>query len=71
MTNQLFILFYFIILACLICSISTKGEIMTDAFRIIVNHSFKKSFYGKRRKTINILTAFFISYKNSVKIFLK
>ena len=50
---------------------STKGDILTDALRMIVNYSFKKSFYEKRKKTINILTVFFITYKSSVKIFLK
>ena len=50
---------------------STKGDILTDALRMIVNYLFKKSFYEKRKKTINILTVFFITYKSSVKIFLK
>ena len=35
----------------------------------IVNNLFLKKSIGK--KTINILTAFFISHKNCVKIFLK
>ena len=39
----------------------------------MVNNSFKKSFYEKRKekKTINVLTAFFISHKSDVKTFLK
>ena len=43
---------------------------LTDALRTIVNNPFKKSFYGKK-KTINILTTFFISNKSGVKTFLK
>ena len=30
----------------------------------------KESFYGKKKKTINILIVFFISHKSDVKIFL-
>ena len=51
-----------------------KGEILTDALREIVNNPFKESFYGKRgrkKKPINVLTVFSISYRNSVKTFLK
>ena len=31
----------------------------------------KKVFMGKKKKTINVLPAFFISHKSGVKIFLK
>ena len=41
-----------------------------DILRTIVNNLFNESFYEKK-KTINILTIFFISYKNGVKTFLK
>ena len=43
-------------------------EMLTEA-----NNPFKESFYGKRKKKkrINILTTFFISYKNGVEILLK
>ena len=45
---------------------------LTDAFRTMVNNSFKEIFYGKRKKkVINVLTDFFISYKSGVKTFLK
>ena len=45
-------------------------EMLTSALRVPVKNPIKKSFYGKRKKkAINILTAFFISYKNDVKIF--
>ena len=44
---------------------------LTDVIRILVNNLFKESFYGEKKKTINILTAFFISHKNDVKTFLK
>ena len=43
---------------------------LTDALRVIVNNPFKESFYRKRKKAINILIFFFISYKIGVKIFL-
>ena len=43
-----------------------------NALRALVNSLFKESFYEKRKKKeINILTAFFISYKIGVKTFLK
>ena len=45
-----------------------------NALRALVNNLFKESFYGKRKKkkkAINVLTAFFISHKSNIKIFLK
>ena len=44
-----------------------------NALRALVNNLFKEIFYGKRKKKIiiNVLTAFFISHKSDVKIFLK
>ena len=45
---------------------------LTNILRALVNNPFKENFYGKRKKkTINILTAFFISHKSGVKFFLK
>ena len=45
---------------------------LTDALKVIVNNPFKENFYGKRKKkVINVLTAFFISYKSGAKTFLK
>ena len=45
---------------------------LTSALRALVKNSVKESFYGKRKKkTINVLTVFFISHKNGVKTFLK
>ena len=45
---------------------------LTSALRALVNNPVKESFYGKRKKkTINVLTDFFISHKNDVKTFLK
>ena len=41
---------------------------LTSALRVLVNNPVKESFYGKK-KTINILTLFFISHKNDVKTF--
>ena len=46
------------------------GEILTNIIRVLVNNPFKEKFYGKK-KTINILTTFFIFHKSDVKIFLK
>ena len=38
----------------------------------LVKNLIKESFYGKtKKKTINILTTFFISHKSDVKTFLK
>ena len=41
--------------------------------KTMVNNLFKESFYEKRKrkKTINVLTVFFIFYKSNVKTFLK
>ena len=37
-----------------------------------LKNPIKENFYGKRKKKkINILTIFFISHKNDIKIFLK
>ena len=36
---------------------------------ILVKNPIKKSFYGKIKKTINILITFFISHKSDVKTF--
>ena len=46
---------------------------LTNALGALVNNPFKESSYGKRKKKkpINILTAFFIVHKNGVKTFLK
>ena len=35
----------------------------------LVKNPIKKNFYGKRKKTINVLTAFFIFHKSDVKTF--
>ena len=37
----------------------------------LVKNLIKESFYGKRKKVINILIVFFISHKSDVKTFLK
>ena len=45
-------------------------ERLTDVLRVIINNSFKENFMGKiKKKTINVLTAFSISYKNCVNFF--
>ena len=42
---------------------------LISSFKILINNSIKENFYEK--KIFNILTIFFIPYKNSIKIFLK
>ena len=44
---------------------------LTNVLKVLVNNLFKEMFYEKKKKTINVLTVFFISYKNCVKSFLK
>ena len=44
---------------------------LTNALRILVKNLVKESFYGKKKKTINVLTVFLISHKSDVKTFLK
>ena len=45
---------------------------LTNTLKTLVNDLFKESFYRKRKKkTINVLTAFFISHKSGVKTFIK
>ena len=46
---------------------------LTSALRALVKNPVTESFYGKRKKkkTINVFTAFFISHKSDVKNFLK
>ena len=47
-------------------------EMLTNALKVLVNNLFKESFYGKRKKkTINVLTTYFIFHKSSVNTFLK
>ena len=43
---------------------------LTNTLRVLVNNPFKEIFMGKK-KTINVLTAFFIFHKRCVKTFLK
>ena len=44
---------------------------LTNAFRALVKNPVKESFYGKRKKAINVLIAFFIFHKSGVRTFLK
>ena len=37
----------------------------------LVKNPVKENFYRKKKKTINVLTVFFISHKSDVKTFLK
>ena len=47
-----------------------KSRVMlTSALRVLVKNPIKKSFYGKRKKIINVLIAFFISHKSDIKTF--
>ena len=36
-----------------------KRVMQTSVLRALVNNPVKKSFYGERKKTINVLTVFF------------
>ena len=44
---------------------------LTSSLRVLVKNPVKENFYGKIKKTINVLIVFFISHKSDVKIFLK
>ena len=44
---------------------------LTKTLRVLVNNLFKESFYEKKKKVINILTAFFISHKKLCQNFSK
>ena len=44
---------------------------LMSALRALVKNPVKESFYEKIKKTINVLTVFFISYKSGVKTCLK
>ena len=48
-------------------------ETQMSVLRTLINNPFKESFYGKwkKKKIINILTAFFIFHKSGIKTFLK
>ena len=48
-----------------------KREILTSALRALVKNLVKENFYGKRKKIINVLTAFFISHKSDIKTFFR
>ena len=42
-----------------------------SVLRTLVKNLVKENFYRKRKKLINVLIAFFISYKSDIKTFLK
>ena len=44
---------------------------LTSVLWVLVKTPVKKKIYRKRKKKINVLTVFFISYKSDVKTFLK
>ena len=47
---------------------------LTSVLTVLVKNlvkEVKESFYEKKKKTINVLIGFFISYKSDVKTFLK
>ena len=46
---------------------------LPSALRALVKNPVKENFYRKikKKKTINVLTVFFISHKSDVKTFLK
>ena len=59
----------------LMCVYIINNGNANGCLRAIVSNPFKESFYGKKekkkKKTINVLTAFFISIKSGLKTFLK
>ena len=44
---------------------------LKDTLMVIINNPFIKENLQEKKKKINILTAFYISYKSNVKTFLK
>ena len=44
---------------------------LTSVLRVLIKNPVEESFYGKKKKTINVLTTFFISHKSDIKTFLK
>ena len=50
-------------------SLNILRFMLSSALRVLIKNPVKEIFYGKKKKTINILIAFFISYKNDVKTF--
>jgi len=40
---------------------------LTNVLRAFISEPFREIFYGKREKTINILTTFLIFYKSDIK----
>ena len=48
-----------------------KWVMLKSALKTLIKNPIIENFYGKKKKTINVLTTFFIFHKNDVKIFLK
>ena len=44
---------------------------LTSALKTLVKNLVKESFFGEKKKAINVLTDFFIFHKSNVKTFLK
>ena len=42
---------------------------LTITLRVLIKNLVKEIFYEKRKRKINVLTVFFISYKSDVKTF--
>ena len=45
-------------------------KMLTNIFKVLVNNSFKESYYGEK-KYLMFFTGFFISHKSGIKTFLK
>ena len=45
-------------------------KMLTNVFKVLVNNSFKESYYGEKKYLI-FFTGFFISHKSGIKTFLK
>ena len=50
-------------------SYSNRFWELMSALRALIKNLIKENFYGKRKKKINILIAFFISHKSDIKTF--
>ena len=61
---------YFLLLVTDLCT-NIYMENVNKCRTVLVKNLIKESFYGKRKKVIKVLTAFFIFHKSDVKTFLK
>ena len=58
----------FLLSTSMYLSLNLKVMLMS-ALKVLVKNPVKKKIMGKEKKTINVLTVFFISHKSDVKTF--